>query len=154
MKIRTRTRYGVRTMLEIAQFASNEKGVFQKDISKNQKISNKYLDHIIQALKTSQLITNVRGKKSGYILTRKASEITIFDIHRAFEPGICLVECLSGSFHCPKEDGCLTKGFWGQLNNLIINYFKSVTLEDLINKRINIEDSQSMAIPGWTDLVV
>jgi Rrf2 family protein len=133
-------------MLEIAQSASNEKGVFQKDISKNQEISNKYLDHIIQALKTSQLITNVRGKKSGYILTRQASEITVFDIHRAFEPGICLIECLSGSFQCPMEDGCLTKGFWGQLNNLIINYFKSVTLEDLINKRINIEDAMTAAI--------
>jgi Rrf2 family protein len=146
LKISTRTRYGLRTMLEIAQSGSLDKGVFQKDISKNQEISNKYLDHIIQALKTSQLITNVRGKKSGYILARQASEITVFDIHRAFEPGICLIECLSGSFKCPMEDGCLTKGFWGQLNNLILNYFKSVTLEDLINKRISIEDAQSVAI--------
>jgi len=133
-------------MIEIAQSFADERAVFQKDISRNQDISNKYLDHIIQALKTSQLITNVRGKKSGYTLARKPSEITIFDIHRAFEPGICLIECLSGSFQCPMEDGCLTKGFWGQFNNLIINYFKSVTLEDLMNKKINIEDFQSVAI--------
>lgn len=133
-------------MLEIARSSSGEKGVFQKDISKNQEISNKYLDHIIQALKTSQLIVNVKGKKSGYILARKASDITVFDIHRAFEPGICLIECLSGSFQCPMEDECLTQGFWGQLNNLIIKYFKSVTLEDLINKRINVEDWQSIAV--------
>ena len=32
-------------------------------------------------------------------------------------------------------------GFWGQLNNLIVNYFKSVTLDDLINKRITVEDN-------------
>ncbi len=138
-------------MLEIAQSGSAKKGIFQKDISKNQEISNKYLDHIIQALKTSQLISNVKGKKSGYVLARNASEITMFDIHRAFEPGICLIECLSGSFQCPMEDGCLTKGFWGQLNNIIIKFFKSVTLEDLMNNKINIEDSQSVAIFDQTD---
>jgi Rrf2 family protein len=126
-------------MLEIAR-AENSGGVFQKDIAENQSLSIKYLDHIIQALKTSNLIRNVKGKKSGYVLARRPDEITIFDIHRAFEPGICLVECLSGNYSCNMSENCLTRGFWGQLNNLIINYFKSVTLNDLLNQRINLED--------------
>jgi Rrf2 family protein len=128
-------------MLEIAM-NNLDTGVYQKDISKNQEISNKYLDHIIHALKTSQLICNVKGKKSGYILTRKPSDITLFDIHNAFEPGICLIECLSDNYKCNRREGCMTIGFWGQLNNLIVNFFKSVTLEDLINKKITIEDTR------------
>ena len=138
MKISSRTRYGVRTMLEIAMNDSKS-GVFQKDIAKNQSISNKYLDHIIHALKASNLISNSKGKKSGYILTRKPVDITVFDIHNAFESGICLVECLSGNYSCDRSKGCLTKGFWGELNNLISDYFKSVTLDDLINKKITLE---------------
>lgn len=126
-------------MLEIAR-AENSAGVFQKDIAENQSLSLKYLDHIIQALKTSNLIRNAKGKKSGYILTRKPEEITILDIHRAFEPGICLVECLSDNFSCDMRENCLTRDFWGHLNILIINYFKSVTLIDLMNRRINLED--------------
>jgi len=126
-------------MLEIAR-AENSGGVFQKDIAENQSLSVKYLDHIIQALKTCNLIRNVKGKKSGYVLARKPDEITIFDIHRAFEPGICLVECLSGNYPCDLSETCLTRGFWGHLNNLIINYFKSVTLTDLMHQRINMED--------------
>jgi len=125
-------------MLEIAM-SNSTSGVFQKDISKNQAISNKYLDHIIHALKASNLISNTKGKKSGYMLTRQPSEITVFDIHNAFEPGICLVECLSGNYRCDRSKGCLTKGFWGKLNNLITDYFKSITLDDLIRKRITIE---------------
>ncbi len=131
-------------MIEIAQSDAEKKGVFQKDISQNQKISNKYLDHIIQALKTSQLIVNSKGKKSGYILTRKPSEITVYDIHRAFEPGICLIECLAKHFDCPRNDTCMAQGFWGELNNLLINYFKSVTLEDLINRKIMIGESDTL----------
>jgi Rrf2 family protein len=126
-------------MLEIS-LGDHTRGVFQKDIAKNQALSNKYLDHIIHALKTSQLICNTRGKKSGYILMRKPEEITIFDIHRAFEPGICLIECLSGNYACDKSEGCLTKGFWGHLNNMIVQYFKSVTLADLINQQVKMED--------------
>jgi Rrf2 family protein len=130
-------------MLEIA-YTNSSKGVFQKEIAVNQSLSLKYLDHIIHALKAHNLICNAKGKKSGYILTRPPNEITIFDIHRAFEPGICLVECLSGNYSCDLSEGCLTRGFWGQLNNLIINYFKSVTLDDLMNQRGNIEDFKIM----------
>ena len=128
-------------MLEIAQNNGNS-GIYQKDISEKQSISNKYLDHIIHALKASHLIANVKGKKSGYMLTREPSKITIFDIHNAFEPGICLTECLSGNYKCDRREGCLTVGFWGQLNNIIVNYFKSVTLEDLMLKRVSIEDDE------------
>jgi Rrf2 family protein len=130
-------------MIEIAQ-SDSSKGVFQKEIASSQALSNKYLDHIIHALKASRLIRNVKGKKSGYLLTRSPEEITVFDIHLAFEPGICLVECLYGNFSCAMSEQCLTKGFWGHLNNLIISYFKSVTLADLINQRINIEDFKSI----------
>ena len=65
MKFNTRIRYGIRAILEIA-LEESENGVFQKDISERQKISNKYLDNIITALKTAGLIKNVKGKKSGY----------------------------------------------------------------------------------------
>jgi Rrf2 family protein len=124
-------------MLEIA-LRNSEKGVFQKDIAQNQEISNKYLDHIISALKTSKLISNTKGKKSGYVLTRSPTEITIFDIHNAFEPGICIIECLSGNYLCSRQEGCQTKDFWGGLNNKIVDYFKSITLQDLINEEVKV----------------
>jgi Rrf2 family protein len=139
LKISTRTRYGLRAMLEIA-LSEPDKGVFQKDIAQSQGISNKYLDHIISALKTSHLISNSKGKKSGYILTRTPSEITVYDIHNAFEPGVCIIECLSGNYQCNRDEGCQTKGFWGGLNNLIIDYFKSITLQDLMENKIKIEN--------------
>lgn len=119
-------------MLEIASDQS-QKGVFQKDIAEKQKISVKYLDQIVCALKAKGLIINVRGKKSGYRLTRQPSEITMLDIHNAFEPGICVVDCMAGPYHCELERGCRAHGFWGKLNNIIVNYFTSVTLQNLLD---------------------
>jgi Rrf2 family protein len=121
-------------MVEIASDISGN-GVYQKDIAEKQQISLKYLDQIIHALKTAGLIAGVRGKKSGYILTRPASQITMFDIHRAFEPGICVVDCMSNGYQCMMMDECHVRGFWGDLNNLVLDYFKRVTLEDLVENR-------------------
>ena len=117
-------------MLEIASAEEGE-SVFQKDIAQEQGISIKYLDHIIQALKSAKLIENIKGKKSGYVLTRPAAEITMLDIHNAFEGHICVIDCVGSHSDCERDENCCAKGFWQELNTLINNYFVSVTLEDL-----------------------
>jgi DNA-binding IscR family transcriptional regulator len=62
MKINTKIRYGLRTMLEIAKAPDNE-GILQKDIAKNQNISLKYLDSIISSLKLKGLIHNSKAPR-------------------------------------------------------------------------------------------
>ncbi|KOH43579.1 RrF2 family transcriptional regulator [Sunxiuqinia dokdonensis] len=135
MKFSTKTRYGIRAMLEIAKDES-QNGVFQKDIALNQDLSVKYLDQIICGLKTAGLIINLRGKKSGYILTRPPAEITMLDIHNAFEPGICVIDCMATGFVCDRKGICQVKGFWENLNTMIVDYFKSVTLQDLRDNKV------------------
>lgn len=134
MKISTRTRYGIRAMAEIASETSG-KGVFQKDIAKRQAISLKYLDSIIQSLKTANLIVNSKGKKSGYILTRDPKDITMLDIHNAFENSICIIDCLSPHVKCQREATCNARNFWSDLNSIILGYFESITLQDMMDKK-------------------
>ena len=132
-------------MIEIARETTTS-GIFQKEISERQNLSNKYLDHIIYALKVAGLITNVRGKKSGYILTRPANEITILDINNAFERGICVIDCIDVNYQCERENFCSAKQFWQGLNDLILNYLKSTTLSDLLTKQIELEDIAGIEI--------
>lgn len=120
-------------MLEVA-LDSDENGVFQKDIAERQKISVKYLDNIIASLKASGLIINMKGRKSGYRLSRKASEITVLDIYKAFEPGISVVDCISLKYSCDLSKTCGVREFWTGLNDQVIKYFESFSLEDLIRE--------------------
>jgi Rrf2 family protein len=139
MKFSTKTRYGVRAILEIA-LNNNPEGIYQKEIAQNQDISYKYLDQIMNSLKLAGLITKAEGPKRGYILTRKASEITVFDIHTAFEPEICVIDCLAPGFSCDRDKYCVMKGFWGNLNNHIIKYFKSTTIEHLKQEQVKLDE--------------
>ena len=139
MKFSTKTRYGLRAVLEIA-LSDSGTGIYQKDISANQNISYKYLDHIINSLKVAGLVTKAAGRRSGYVLTRKPSEITVFDIHNAFEPGICVVDCVSENYNCERKEICALYGFWGKLNRQFVQALKSTTIEELMNEQVKLEE--------------
>ncbi len=131
MKFSTRLRYGIRSMLEIG--LNYEKGgILQKEIAANQEIPIKTLDHLIHALKTANLIINSGGKNVGYTLTRHPSEISMLDIQRALEPPLCCVDCISPHFSCDRAGFCSAKGFWDGLNERINDYFRSITLMDMV----------------------
>lgn len=130
-------------MLEIA-FDVSQQGVLQKDIAINQNISIKYLDYIIHALKVAGLIKNATGNKKGYILSRKPSTITMYDIHNAFEHDVCIVDCINSNSTCIRKKKCSVKYFWLGLNNIIIDYLKSTTLEDLVKQEY--QNNQSIII--------
>ena len=133
MKFNTKIRYGLRAILEIA-LEESENGVFQKDIAERQKISIKYLDNIIASLKTAGLIINIKGKKSGYKLTRKPHQIKVMDVYKAFEPGIAVVDCMNDKYFCERALNCGVKTFWDGLNTLICDYLNSFTIEDMIKE--------------------
>lgn len=137
MKFNTKTRYGLRTMIELAML-DGDKGILQKDISKNQNISMKYLDHIVAHLKAAGLIINVAGKKSGYRLTRSADKISVYDIYRAFDHDLSIIDCLSEEGFCSRDKMCAARDFWDKLNEKIISYMESVRLSDLSEKQLHL----------------
>lgn len=145
MKFNTKTRYGLRTMIELAMHGTDS-GVYQKEISEWQEISFKYLDQIIASLKASGLIVNAEGRMSGYILSRNPEEINIYDVYKAFQHELMIIDCLKGDGNCSREGKCATRDFWNGLNTLIVEYLESTNLKDLARQQeaINERESASM----------
>ena len=130
MKVNTKIRYGLRTIIQLAQ--SDNTGVLQKHISEKQQISNKYLDIIIAGLKAKGLIRNVSGKKSGYLLTQTPDKITVYDVFTTFEPKVCIIDCLYTSGVCDREPICSARDFWKDLNFLIDSKLKTTSIADIL----------------------
>jgi len=129
MKFNTKTRYGVRVVLELALNADRDGGTFQKEIAESQDVSIKYLDHIISSLKKADLISNIGGKKSGYILAKPAAEITILDVYSAFEDDLAIIDCLLTNGECPRKGQCVMKDYWCELNETIRNSMLSMNMK-------------------------
>jgi len=138
MKINTKIRYGLRTLIELGLHEGKE-GMLQKEIANNQKLSEKYLDSIVSSLKASGLIVNVGGKKSGYMLNRKPSEISIYDVYRTFEPDLSIIHCTDKPVTCFISRICVANEFWLDLNNMITKHLKKTTLGDIIKKHNKIK---------------
>ena len=156
MKLNSKIRYGLRTMIELAMNMKG-KGVFQKEIAERQEISFKYLDQIIAALKASgliysplqmaaDLIENYEGRMSGYRLSRNPERISVYDVYKAFESEMVIIDCLKDEGICSREHRCATKEFWKGLNKLIVDYLESTDLEQLARKQkqLNKADTSNM----------
>ena len=143
MKLNTKVRYGLRSMLELAMNGDST-GLLQKEIAERQEIPIKYLDKIIADLKSSGLIINVAGKRSGYILSDSAHNITVYDIFKAFEGDLAILQCLTPHSTCTKTDKCSSQLFWGDLNQVMIDTLQNKTLAELAEEQKTINNKTNM----------
>ncbi len=133
MKISTQSRYGLRALFDIA-YHSAGLSTQVKDISARQGISPRYIEQIFQKLKSAGLIKSIRGPAGGYYLTRKPDEIKVGDVIRATEGPIDLVFCTgikSSVKGCERSEKCVVRSVWNEAATLLMNYFDSISLEDL-----------------------
>lgn len=132
MRINANFHCGIKTLLELAKI-TDQSGLMQKDISLRQGISVKFLDHIISSLKAEGLIYRGVGKNRGYKLTRDPSEISVYQIYRAFEPEMNINPCLINDKICLKSQKCGARCFLKLFNDKMKDYMLSCTLKDLID---------------------
>jgi Rrf2 family iron-sulfur cluster assembly transcriptional regulator len=141
MKLSTRSRYGTRLMLDVAQNYHNGP-VNLAAVARRQGISVKYLEQIIIPLKKAQYIHSVRGPKGGHTLTKPPEEITVGEIVAVLEEGASLVECSVNETACERSPDCLTRWLWQEAARAMFDRLHAITLADLMN----------MAEPGLSEL--
>lgn len=130
MKISTKGRYALRIMIDIAQ--NSGKNCSAASIAGRQEISAKYTEQIVAMLLKNNLIKSKRGKEGGYSLSKKAKEISVLSVILATEGQIAIVDCLDSKHPCSRSKDCKTISCWSKLNDIILNYLKSVKLQDLL----------------------
>ena len=134
MKLSTRSRYGTRMMLDLAEHYDD--GPIQiGDISKRQDISVKYLEQVIIPLKTGNYINSVRGPKGGHMLAKSPEEITIGEIVNVLEGGIDLTGCVGNPDECQRSSSCPTRSIWEEATKAMYDKLNSITLRELAEKR-------------------
>jgi Rrf2 family protein len=140
MKISTKIRYGARAMVELA-FRYGEGPIELKEIAKKENISLKYLEQVINPLRADGLVKAVRGAKGGYSLAKPPSEICLYDVIETLEGPLNLLECLRDAKACPRVSFCVTREIWKEVSDAMSKIFYSVTLEDMVNRKREMEKS-------------
>jgi len=130
MKITTRGRYAVMALVSLAG-ASRGNPVSIKDISRQEAISELYLQQLFTRLRRRNLVKSVRGPGGGFILARHPAEITIGEIIRSAEGKESRVGCRKSGRKCGMIERCRTQNMWDTLEERIDGFLDSITVEDL-----------------------
>ncbi|QGY39283.1 Rrf2 family transcriptional regulator [Pseudodesulfovibrio cashew] len=131
MRLTTRSRYGTRMAVDIAQH-SGEGLVRIQDIADRQGVSVKYLEKLIRKLKQAGYIRSKRGPRGGHALAVPPSEIRMGDMVRVLEGDDSLVECRSESDQCSRLDVCLTRRLWLEAADAMYDRLNTFTLADML----------------------
>lgn len=133
MKLSTRTRYGIRAVLELA--GNYGKGPVQlKIIARDQGISVKYLEQLMAILKSAGIVSSVRGAKGGYVIAKSPDQIKLSDCFNCLEGPVITVECVENDSFCPRTCGCIAREVWAEVQKAVITVLQSMTLQSLLDR--------------------
>lgn len=133
MKLSTRTRYGIRAILELAEKDGNGP-IRVKTIAQSQDISVKYLEQLMSILKSAGFVRSIRGSKGGYVLAKAPNQIKLSDVFDCLEGHITTVECVEDKDFCERTADCVARQVWAQVQQAITNVLQSITLQDLVDR--------------------
>lgn len=130
MKISTKGRYGLRALIDLSINMDLE-NVTIKTISERQNVSERYLEQIFSLLRKGGIIVGRKGAQGGYSLSRNPNEYTVLEILKILEGESILID-INNTDGNDLED-FINRRLWNDVNGLINNYFKSITLQDLVD---------------------
>ncbi|HEY4124213.1 MAG TPA: Rrf2 family transcriptional regulator [Rhizomicrobium sp.] len=138
MRLSTKGRYAVMAMADLAAHEGGDKPVSLAEIARRQEISLSYLEQLFAKLRRNTLVKSVRGPGGGYRLARPSAEVRIADIIMAVDEPMTATRCRPGS---PKgctgtTTRCVTHDLWEELGRQIHVFLSSVTLADVVEKKI------------------
>ena len=157
MRLTTKGRFAVTAMIDLA-LRQNSGPVTLATISQRQQISLSYLEQLFGKLRRHELVESTRGPGGGYSLGRKASEITVDDIIVSVDEPIDATQC-GGKENCHGADAatgarCMTHELWATLNEKMVDYLDSVSLQDLVDQQKHKSAEQNVVVMHRNNVAV
>jgi Rrf2 family protein len=148
MKLSTRSRYGMRALLELG-LHYGEGPMLIRDVATRQQVSQYYLEQIVLQLRTAGLVRSLRGAKGGISLAKSPREIRLSDALVALG-GMesCPVECVDDADICNRSSTCAMRDVWTEVKESMAHVLESKTLQDLV------EMQQKKGVPGMATYAI
>lgn len=102
------------------------------EIAEHFGISRNHLVKVVHELGQKGYLETVRGKKGGFRLMRKPSQINIGTVVRDSEEELEIIGCLEGRDYCPIQQACVLRNALREATKAFLGVLDQYTLEDLL----------------------
>src|SRR6266576_6672971 len=139
MKLSVRGEYALRALLVLGRdYLEDDSVVRIQAISEQQNIPKRFLEQILNDLKSAGLVESKRGVAGGYRLRRPPQRVTLAEIIRHVESPLAPVSCVSERFYekcsCPDETRCAIRGVMKEVREAVVRIVEKVTVADLCER--------------------
>ena len=137
MKLSLRGEYALRALLVLG--LNYDKDVVRiQAISDHQNIPKRFLEQILNDLKSAGIVQSRRGVAGGYRLAKPPEEITLAAVVRHIEGALAPVSCVSERFYqkcsCPDESRCAIRSVMKEIREAIVTIAERVTLAEMCER--------------------
>jgi Rrf2 family protein len=135
MKFSTKTRYGLRILVQIAASSKEKEFIQGKEIAKAQSITEPYLEQIMISLKNGGMVKTARGRSGGYALKKTPAQITLLEIIELFEGPLALADCVDDKKSCRLYRDCAARKVWETLSLKFRDAAKNISIEEILKEK-------------------
>ena len=134
MHITAQEEYGLRCLLRVAKHESGEP-IRTQEVASSEGLSLEYAAKLMRTLKKGGFVASTRGSAGGYLLSRPARDITVWQILEAlggpiYEEKFC--DAHTGSQRdCTHSTDCSIRALWRNMNGILTTALSAITLADL-----------------------
>ncbi|TLY34868.1 MAG: Rrf2 family transcriptional regulator [Nitrospirae bacterium] len=143
MKLSLRGEYALRALLVLG--LNHTQPVLRiQTISQQQNIPKRFLEQILNDLKSAGVVESKRGVAGGYRLARPPEDISLATVIRHIEGALAPVSCVSERFYekcsCPDEAKCAIRSVMKQVRDAIVKLVEKLTVADLCERARKLQE--------------
>jgi Rrf2 family protein len=151
MRLSLRGEYALRALLVLG-LRREEPVVRIQTISNEQNIPKRFLEQILNDLRSAGIVKSRRGVTGGYRLARPPEEITVAAVVRHIEGALAPVSCVSERFYekcsCPDESSCAIRSVMKEIRAAVVAIAERVTIAELCQRAVSLQ-SVSAQFPDY-----
>ena len=145
MKLSVRGEYALRALMILARdYKEGDSVIRIQELSDKQNIPKRFLEQILNDLKSASIVESKRGVAGGYRLRRPPEKITLAEIVHHIEGSLAPVSCVSEKFYekcsCPDESRCAIRSVMKEVRDNIVKVMEQTSLADLAERSRQLEE--------------
>jgi Rrf2 family protein len=137
MKLSLRGEYALRALVVLG--LNYDQHVLRiQTISEQQNIPKRFLEQILNDLKSAGIVESRRGMAGGYRLSKAPDQISLALVIRHIEGPLAPVSCVSEKFYsrctCPDEAKCGIRSIMKEVREAIVKILEGVSVAELCQR--------------------
>lgn len=142
MSLSQKCQYAVRAVLELSKF-HGEGPVRIQHIAETQNVPQRFLENILNEMRSTGIVESRRGAKGGYLLKVNPAELSVGDVIRYIDGPLKQVVCIAPSTTEPCEmgDNCVLSEIWAQGQKALEEIYDHAMFNDLALADIKLKES-------------